>query len=489
MLDDTGAFEDPDNSSGSSQGNIPPGLSAGADTAITFPFSSDNVIGLNMALAAAQNYATKSEWLDFINNQANWTTSATGLPSGGVAFGLPCPGSTPPRMANPGAKTFTVGTLSSFQVVANDPGCYGVTLSAAGQPAGPSFTTAGNGTNTVGTFSWNPNLGDEGTYLVRFTATDSSTLASSLVIRVYVRSIGEATNSSGVPVSQTNWVVDITDAPANGASADITWEATIGIPYDVYYSDSDPSGGMVWVKYGTALADASSETMTVPESTKRYFAVVPAGESPTSYGLWGVIKPTVAANSYTMLSAPLDIADRSMGGELGNALKAVLSNGDKVFAMTAGGGWTTITLSRRELGYRLHVRGRRRLLRGTQRRRRDPALHRPGGQRRHGQPDHQRGGTSTSGRWNILGLSQGKTLNFSSAFSNFTGTPTANWNQNVADVIAIDQGGGVFKRYFRSGDGVWRDASNLSTSIVNPITPGKAVYYFHYGTGSLSINF
>ena len=53
----------------------------------------------------------------------------------------------------------------------------------------------------------------------------------------------------------------------------------------------------------------------------------------------------------------------------------------------------------------------------------------------------------------------------------------------------IDQGGGVFKRYFRSGDGVWRDASNLSTSIVNPITPGKAVYYFHYGTGSLSINF
>jgi hypothetical protein len=142
VLDDTGAFEDPDNSSGSSQGNIPPGLSAGADTALTFPFSSDNVIGLNMALASAQNYATKTEWLDFINNQANWSTSATGLPSGGVAFGLPCPGSTPPRMANPGAKTFTVGTLSSFQVVANDPGCYGVTVSAAGQPAGPSFTTA-----------------------------------------------------------------------------------------------------------------------------------------------------------------------------------------------------------------------------------------------------------------------------------------------------------------------------------------------------------
>jgi len=175
-----------------------------------------------------------------------------------------------------------------------------------------------------------------------------------------------------------------------------------------------------------------------------------------------------------------------MSGELGNALKAVLSNGDKVFAVTAGGGWVTITLSggNWDTAYTF-AEGEGFFVE------RNGAAVTP----RFTGPVGNDGLTSRTingaalGRWNIIGPSQGKTLAFSTAFGSFTGTPTANWNQNVADVIAIDQGGGVFKRYFRSGDGVWRDASNLSTSIVNPITPGKAVYYFHYGTGSLSINF
>jgi hypothetical protein len=485
VLDDTGTFEDPDNSSGSSQGNIPPGLSAGADTALTFPFSSDNVIGLNMALASAQNYATKTEWLDFINNQANWSTSATGLPSGGVAFGLPCPGSTPPRMANPGAKTFTVGTLSSFQVVANDPGCYGVTVSAAGQPAGPSFTTAGNGTNTVGTFSWNPNLGDEGTYLVRFTATDSSALASSLVIRVYVRGIGEATNAGGVPVSQTNWVVDITDSPANGANAQITWDATVGISYDVYYSDSDPSGGMSWTKYGTLLADATTESLDVPEDPQRYYSVVPSGEVPTTYGLWGVIKPTVPSG-FSMQSAPLDLADRSMGGELGNALKAVLSNGDRVYAMEANGSFTTITLAGGawDTAYTF-AEGQGFFVQSASGA--TPRFAGPVGN--DGSANRTINGAA-NGRWNILGLSQGKTLSFSSAFAtgSFTGTPTGDWDETVSDLVVIDQGNGNWKRIMRTGSSTWLDLDTFSTPSVS-LTPGSAVYYFHYGNSALSINF
>jgi hypothetical protein len=488
VLDDTGTFEDPDNSSGSSQGNIPPGLSAGADTALSFPFSSDNVIGLNMALASAQNYATKTEWLDFINNQANWSTSATGLPSGGVAFGLPCPGSTPPRMANPGAKTFTVGTLSSFQVVANDPGCYGVTLSAAGQPAGPSFTTAGNGTNTVGTFSWNPNLGDEGTYLVRFTATDSSALASSLVIRVYVRGIGEATNSGGVPVSQTNWVVDITASPANGANAQVTWSATAGISYDVYYSDNDPSGAMFWTKHGTVLADAATESLDVPEDPQRYYSVVPSGESPTTYGLWGVIKPTIPSG-FSMQSVPLDIADRTMSGELGNALKAVLSNGDRVYAMEANGSFTTITLSGGtwDTAYTF-AEGQGFFVQSASGA--TPRFAGPVGNDGSATRTINPGASPTSGRWNILGLSQGKTLSFSSAFAtgNFTGTPTADWDETVSDLVVIDQGNGNWKRVMRTGSSTWLDLDTFSTPSVN-LAPGSAVYYFHYGNSALSINF
>ncbi len=312
------------------------------------------------------------------------------------------------------------------------------------------------------------------TYFYRVRAYNSLTSTNSAVI----------TNT--LPTTAT---VAIESIPASGASTSLNWSATVGANYDVYYSDSDPSGSMTWQPVAMGV-NASANPMTYPvaEDDKRYYRVVIAGASPTTANspIWGVIKPTIAANSYTMLSAPLDIADRSMGGELGDALKAVLSNGDKVFAMTAGGGWVTITLSGGNWdtaytfaegeGFFVERNGSAVTPRFT------------GPVGNDGASSRTINGAAL-GRWNILGPSQGKTLSFASAFGSFTGTPTANWNQNVADVIAIDQGGGVFKRYFRSGDGVWRDASNLSTSIVNPITPGKAVYYFHYGTGSLSINF
>ncbi len=308
-------------------------------------------------------------------------------------------------------------------------------------------------------------------------------------VRAY-NGAGTSANSGTTTVTlPTTATVAIEDIPASGASTNLTWTATIGANYDIYYSDSDPSGSMTWQSVAMGVtANANPMTYPVAEDPQRYFRVVIAGASPTTANspIWGVIKPTIAANSYTMMSAPLDIADRSMGGELGDALKAVLSNGDKILALNSGGGWVTITLSGGNWdtaytfaegeGFFVERNGSAVTPRFTG-------------------PVGNDGGSSRTingaalGRWNILGPSQGKTLSFASAFGSFTGTPTANWNQNVADVIAIDQGGGVFKRYFRSGDGVWRDASNLSTSIVNPITPGKAVYYFHYGTGSLSINF
>lgn len=310
-------------------------------------------------------------------------------------------------------------------------------------------------------------------------------------VRAY-NGAGTSANSSTITVTlPATATVAIEDIPASGASTTLTWTATIGANYDIYYSDSDPSGSMTWQSVAAGVtANANPMTYPVAEDDKRYYRVVIAGAAPGTANspIWGVIKPTIAGNSYTMLSAPLDIADRSMSGELGDALKAVLSNGDKVFALTAGGGWTTITLSggNWDTAYTF-AEGEGFFVE------RNGAAVTP----RFTGPVGNDGGANrtingaVAGRWNILGPSQGKTLAFASAFANgsFSGTPTANWNQNVADVIAIDQGGGVFKRYFRSGDGAWRDASNLSTSITDPITPGKAVYYFHYGNGSLSINF
>ncbi len=397
-----------------------------------------------------------------------------------------CPSAGVVGNSAPASRVATNGQSLSFTVSASNADCNAPFLYAAGLPSGAYFTAVTNAYTVTGTFVWP--FPTSGTHPVQFFSYNATKVTSTVVTLIHVDSAGQP-QTGGQWTSQTNWYVEITDlqVPSSG-NVTVVWDAVEGITYDLYTSTDPIGGGAVWTKVVDGLpADGNQASATVANATSmRFYQVVPQGLSRMDRGVWGVVLPTIAANSYTMLSAPLDIADRSMGGELGDALKAVLSNGDKVFAMTAGGGWVTITLSGGNWdtaytfaegeGFFVERNGSAVTPRFTG-------------------PVGNDGGSSRTingaalGRWNILGPSQGKTLSFASAFGSFTGTPTANWNQNVADVIAIDQGGGVFKRYFRSGDGVWRDASNLSTSIVNPITPGKAVYYFHYGTGSLSINF
>ena len=137
-------------------------------------------------------------------------------------------------------------------------------------------------------------------------------------VRAY-NGAGTSANSGTTTVTlPTTATVAIEDIPASGASTNLTWTATIGANYDIYYSDSDPSGSMTWQSVAMGVtANANPMTYPVAEDPQRYFRVVIAGASPTTANspIWGVIKPTIAANSYTMMSAPLDIADRSMGGE------------------------------------------------------------------------------------------------------------------------------------------------------------------------------
>lgn len=85
VLDDTGAFEP---ATSAQQGDVPPGLSVTANTAVTFAQngSGQNFMGFNTATLAS---GTKSEWLAAIGNAANWTFGGSGtLPSGTIVVGL-----------------------------------------------------------------------------------------------------------------------------------------------------------------------------------------------------------------------------------------------------------------------------------------------------------------------------------------------------------------------------------------------------------------
>lgn len=81
VLDDTGVFE---NATSTATGNVPPGLSNAAGTAVTFAqlSSSQNFMAFHTNALPA---GTKSQWLAAIRDPANWTFGSAGtLPSGTI---------------------------------------------------------------------------------------------------------------------------------------------------------------------------------------------------------------------------------------------------------------------------------------------------------------------------------------------------------------------------------------------------------------------
>jgi hypothetical protein len=81
VLDDTGTFE---SATSTATGDVPPGLSAAAHTALTFQQNGtgQDFMAFNTAVLAS---GTKTDWLAAIGDPANWTLGASGaLPTGSI---------------------------------------------------------------------------------------------------------------------------------------------------------------------------------------------------------------------------------------------------------------------------------------------------------------------------------------------------------------------------------------------------------------------
>jgi hypothetical protein len=107
-----------------------------------------------------------------------------------VALNAPPEFDVPPSPADGSAFTVHSGQNLTVQVQASDPDEDDtVTLSALGLPAGASFTPGAAGNTATGTFSWTPQPGQEGDYVVNFRAVDSRGLnAAPLSITISVPS-------------------------------------------------------------------------------------------------------------------------------------------------------------------------------------------------------------------------------------------------------------------------------------------------------------
>ena len=410
-----------------------------------------------------------------------------------------------------GNRSVVVETPLTFSITAFDAGCYPPDLAASGLPAGASFSFTNNypaSPNTFGNFSWTPDADQAGMYPVRFIATDQEGNVTSAVIRIYVAGASESTNSAGIPVSQTNWHVAITNLETVGGSdVEVVWTSTNGIAYDVQTSVGTLGAGAVsWTKSvaGWVAEGNRSTTEVTSAEARRYFKVVLENEGVRdSNGVWAVFRPTIQPG-FNLVSVPLYYTNLSFNGELGTILANALSGhnsspadgvGDEVLILQAngvsykrlyldggnpaywresGGALATDTLQPGQGFFILRNSG------STA----QPVFTAPVGNL------GNRTNTIVEG-FNLLGLAEGwYNITFTRAFSSLaSGSLNANWDEETADQLIQLNDNGSYSRFWRAPDG-WRNAATDALATTNLFIPGRAYYYKRViGSGQLKPKF
>jgi len=93
--------------------------------------------------------------------------------------------------------------------------------------------------------------------------------------------------------------------------------------------------------------------------------------------------------------------------------------------------------------------------------------------------------TIPAGGYTIIGLSEGKYLNISSAFSDIVSGsgPAGSFDENQADSIIILESNGSYVPLQRLPNGTWLDLTTFTTST-RTFTPGRAYWYVRTPTGN-----
>jgi autotransporter-associated beta strand protein len=405
-----------------------------------------------------------------------------------------CPPGIPPTMPSPGNRTVTIGNNLSISVTADDSSaiCDSPTMSHSQLPAFVGVTTnTGSGSSTLN-FTGTPISGQQGSYPITVTATDSDLLSTSVTFVVFVGNFGESGNGgSAPPNSQTNWSVAITNliVPSSG-NATVVWTSVDGVQYDVLSSALPVGGGASWSNEGaTVEAEGSLSTAAVVNSGTRYYHVVPAGTPATGRGVWGVVRPAIPAG-FSMFAPPLE-SDLKLNGSLGTNLAAVLPQNTQIYIMAPGleGTWKTLyrdanghwidqdtsqpytTALNAGQGFFIGNPGASAVI---------PTFSGPVGNDGTSQNLIKQG-------FNIVGVSEGKGLPAGTAFSDssMTADPVGSYNDETADQIVLLDTSGAWRRLIRrpTTPPTWYDtATRGTTSLI--LMPGQAYYYIRRNSDS-----
>ena len=404
----------------------------------------------------------------------------------------------PPVLAAVGHRVGFEGQFFSFVITASDPNTTIPQLEARGLPVGATLTVITNGGHAEGTVSWTPPPGAHGVYPVRFAASDG-TFEDWEVARLYVGYTGESL-CSGLPCSLYHWAPAISNIVASTTStqAHVEWYAVDGVYYDLYSSTNPFAASPVWAtlqsgQQGTGSLEQETDN-GLGTAMKRFYRLALTGDSPGTNGLWGVIRKDVRASDYTLIAPPLRTDQRFDGG-LGAMLAGPLSGnddgpggaGDEVVVLNGDGSWRTLYLDSAKVWRESNGDASTYVLapgQGFMVRRSAPSIARLTFSGAVGNDATQTNRIREG--WNIIGLSEGKTLQVKNALA--TASPVGGTSEEVSDQLVIQNADGSWRRlmYVQGWgapyDGNWFDLSAFQIAT-NVLDPGAAYYYYRQPAG------
>ncbi|MGA1530709.1 MAG: LamG-like jellyroll fold domain-containing protein [Kiritimatiellia bacterium] len=368
----------------------------------------------------------------------------------------------------------------------------------ANLPEGAQISSPGviNGQYVEWLFSWTPSSGQEGTHPVQISITDGvATSTATVLLHVDVDSSTQATWSPSI---------ENTTAPTGGM-AGLTWQASPGLKYVVYSADDYAGSGSVnWSVEGTVQASSNRASLHGLDAgtSRRYYQVALAGQDPAEHRVWGVIQPDIPS-SLSFMAPPLAGTDRDFGGEFGTVMaNALTALGTKIYIMSPGTGASDgqnntldwIILERVAEGWSRFGGGEL------------PVLDEGQGFMVMNMGEASKpvfmglventatnevslaSGSLENPAFNIIGLSKGRSVPVSTAFTNVP--VIGDYDENNADQVVILQTNGSWRRLIRRPDGTWYDTGrpNNPGETDLKLQPGEAYYYIRRGEAA-TLNF
>jgi autotransporter-associated beta strand protein len=393
-----------------------------------------------------------------------------------------CPLGEAPTLSNPGNKTANVGATLSHSITAQEasPLCSAPTITFSALPGWMTHSINTSGNSATLQLGGVPTEGSQGAFPVTVTAEDTENLTASRTFIIFVGNFNEGgSGGSTPPNSLINWHVTITNLDhASGSDFDLVWKTSPDVAYDVYTASTFPGGSWAPLANNQVTSGTSNEYTVVHGGERTYVQVVPAGTTPGTNGVWGILSPSIPAG-ISMYTPPLPHSDRAFNGAMGALLGSTLANNTDVYFMSPGDAgdnfWTTLRWNGAAW---VHVSGPndftldpgQGLFISTSASA-TPRFSGAVGNRQTNQNNLVVG-------FNIIGLSEGKNLSARTAFESANPVADPNFDENMSDQIVILNPNGSWRRLIRQNTTPprWYDTETKGeTTLI--LEPGKAYYY------------